>query len=721
MKIRTAVFALLLAAPAWPALADDGQALHEAARKGDLAAVRALLDKGVKPDSPGRHGLTPLGVAASVGNFDVAKLLVERGADVNARESFFGSSVLAQATRGKYAEIARWLLEKGSTDADNALYFAVETGDVALAKLALASGHLEPLDLLFYQKSAVAKDSKASPEIRALLAGATVPRLARKPFTADPKRLATYGGRYGGGNVPEATVTVRDNGLLVAITGQPELAVTAIAPDAFESAAGDAAVSFFGRAGTIEAMTVNRNGDVTRFSVPPAAAPQALPKAEALPAEKAARTAGRPWPSFRGERAGGAGDGQGVPLTWNVARGENIRFKTKLPGMGNSSPIVYGDRIFVTTAVSGKGDNSIRTGLYGDGDSVDDLSEHSYRLLALDTKTGAIAWDREVVRTRPSVKRHLKSSQSNSTPATDGQRVVVLFGTVGLLAAYDFAGKELWRRDVGVLESNDPQAGAAQWGHASSPILYKDLVIVQADRVKDSFLAAFKAGTGEPVWRVARDEPSTWATPNIVSAASGDELVTNGQKVRGYDPLTGKLLWTLGPNSEVIVATPVVADGLALVTAGYPPVRPVYAIRPGQHGDISLPEGQRNSAAIAWSHARGGTYIPTPLAYRGLFYTVNNNGILTAYKLDNGEQVFATRLPLGSFSASPVAADGRLYFPSETGEVHVLRAGADYQLLTTNGMDEVVMATPAISDGLLVVRTVSQVVGIAEGEKLASR
>ena len=299
-----------------------------------------------------------------------------------------------------------------------------------------------------------------------------------------------------------------------------------------------------------------------------------------------------------------------------------------------------------------------------------------------------------------------------------GSRMLV-WVTVGVLAAYDFAGKELWRRDVGVLEASDPQAGAAQWGHASSPILFGGLVFVQADRVKDSFLAAYKVTTGEPVWRVSRDEPSTWATPNVLSSVSGDELVVNGQKVRAYDPATGKQLWTLGPNSEVVVATPVVADGMALVTAGYPPVRPVYAIRPGQRGDISLREGQRSNAAVAWSHDRGGTYIPTPLPYRGLLYTVNNNGILTAYKLDSGERAFSTRLPMGSFSASPVAADGRLYFTSETGEVHVLRAGAEYQLLTTNNMDEVVMATPAMSDGLLVVRTASQVVGIAEGEKLA--
>ena len=326
-------------------------------------------------------------------------------------------------------------------------------------------------------------------------------------------------------------------------------------------------------------------------------------------------------------------------------------------------------------------------------------------------------WDREVHRARPTVKRHLKSSQANATPVTDGQRVYVLFGTVGVLAAFDFTGREVWRRDVGVLEVSDPVAGAAQWGHASSPILYRDLLIVQGDRVKDSFLAAFRASTGEPVWRVARDEPSTWSTPNVLRAPGADELVTNGQKIRGYEPATGKLLWTLGPNSEVVVATPVMAEGMALVTAGYPPVRPVYAVRPGQRGDISLPEGQQKSPAIAWSHGRGGTYIPTPLAYRGLFYTVNNNGILTAYRLSTGEQAFQTRLPMGSFSASPIAADGRLYFANETGEVHVLRAGAEYQLLTTNVMDEIVMATPAISDGLLVVRTLHHVVGIADGER----
>jgi outer membrane protein assembly factor BamB len=265
------------------------------------------------------------------------------------------------------------------------------------------------------------------------------------------------------------------------------------------------------------------------------------------------------------------------------------------------------------------------------------------------------------------------------------------------------------------MDCGDPIHGSMQWGSASSPILYGETVIVQADRQKDSFLAAYRIADGREVWRVPRDEATTWATPNVLRGAAGDELLTNGKTIRAYDPGTGRLLWTLSPNSEVVVATPVVANGMAFLTAGYPPVRPVYAVRPGHRGDLTLPDGQTASPAIAWSHGRGGTYLPTPIVYRDHLYTCNNNGILTCYRADTGEQVYQTRLggAGASFSASPVAADGRLYFASETGEVYVLKAGPEYELLGQSDMGEIVMATPAISDGLLTVRTVGHLVGLA--------
>jgi outer membrane protein assembly factor BamB len=716
--LTLAALAALLA----PGSPDRGEELRDAALAGDVAKVRGLLDAGVPVDAPApRHGQTPLLLAAGKGRLDVVRLLVERGADVNARERFFGQTPVRDALREKHVPVALYLLQKGAKDAADALGFAIDEGNLELANAAVATGLLEPLELKAARKEAAAA-KKPSPEIQALLAATNAAAPKRQPYAVSPETFAKYAGRYRGGP-NEATVTVRDGKLVIAMASQPELVLSPIAEGRFETATGDAEARFGGRAGTIEFLSVNRDGDESRFGV---ATPEPAPLKTATVSDldqKAPRGEPRPWPRFRGPDASGIGDGQGAPPVWDVAKGVNVRFKTPLPGIALSSPIVWGDRIYLTSAVGSAGDKTFRTGLYGDGTSVDDVSVHSYRLYALDAQSGKVAWEQEVHKGAPAVRRHLKSSQSNATPVTDGKRIVVLFGTVGVLAAYDLEGKPLWRRDVGILDCNDPQAGAAEWGHASSPILYRDLVIVQGDRRKDSFLAAYRLADGQEAWRVARDEPSTWSTPNVLSAPTGDELVTNGQTIRGYDPRDGKTLWTLKPNSEVVVASPVVADGMAFITAGYPPVRPVYAVRPGQRGDLSLPEGQRASAAIAWSHARGGTYIPTPLHYRGHLYTVNNNGILTCYRADTGEQVYQTRLGAvgASFSASPVAADGRLFFPSETGEVYVLRAGPAYELLATNVMDEVVMATPAISNGLMVVRTLGHVVGLAEPKAAASR
>ena len=208
---------------------------------------------------------------------------------------------------------------------------------------------------------------------------------------------------------------------------------------------------------------------------------------------------------------------------------------------------------------------------------------------------------------------------------------------------------------------------------------------------------------------------STWSTPTVLAGPKGDELVTNGTKVRGYDPSTGALLWTLGPNSEIAIGTPVVHRDLAIVTAGYPPIRPVYAVRAGARGDISLPQGTSSSEAIAWSHDRDGTYISSPIVYRDQLYTLNQNGILTSYDANTGALLYRARVGGGgAFSASPVAADGKLYLASEDGDVFVVQAGKQYIELAKNPMNEVIMASPAISDGLIIIRTLGHVWGIGQ-------
>jgi outer membrane protein assembly factor BamB len=409
------------------------------------------------------------------------------------------------------------------------------------------------------------------------------------------------------------------------------------------------------------------------------------------------------WPQFRGPSGSGVDDSANPPIRWEAS---SFAWKTPIEGLAVSSPIVFGERIYVTTATSSDPGASLRIGLYGDVEPAPDVTPHVWKVIAVDKKTGKPVWEQTAWKGVPKTKRHPKSSQASCTPATNGKVVIAYFGSEGLFAFSAADGKLLWKKDLGLQNAGwffDPDF---EWGAASSPIIHKDSVIVQCDRQRDSFIAAYSLSDGKELWRTVRDEIPTWGTPTIVPGKDRSELVTNGSKaVRGYDPDSGKQLWTLSPNSEVVCTTPVFGHGLIFVTAGYPPVRPVYAIRQGSNGELTLPEGKTSSDAIAWSNSTGGVYLPSPLLYGDHLYTVGNNGVMTAYEAKTGTRVYQQRVGAGgSFTAAPVAANGRIYVSSEDGEVYTVKAGPQFELLGKSSVGEKVLTTPALSGNFIVIR-----------------
>jgi len=412
------------------------------------------------------------------------------------------------------------------------------------------------------------------------------------------------------------------------------------------------------------------------------------------------------WPSFRGEHASGVADLQNLPENWDIETEENIKWKTPIPGLAHSSPVIWENKIFVITAISSKQEASFRHGLYGDGDASDDRSVHRWVLYCLDKKSGEILWESLIKEGVPKDKRHIKSTYANSTPATDGRYVTVFIGSEGLFV-FNMDGKFIWHKDLGRIDAGAYDHPNYEWGTATSPIIYKDLVIVQVDQQGEDFIIGCDIFTGKTVWKTVRDELPSWGTPTIYQGNNRVELITNSSNfIYGYNPDSGEELWRLGGSSKITTPTPIYNKDIIIVCSGRGPEAPIFAIKAGAIGDISLQEGQTSNGFIQWSKTRRGPYMPTPIIYRGYLYTLNNNGRFYCYELESGKEIYKEKIPHrgGGFSGSPVASDGKLYLPSEDGEVFVVQAGNKFKLLSTNDLGELLMATPAISDSVLYVR-----------------
>jgi outer membrane protein assembly factor BamB len=421
--------------------------------------------------------------------------------------------------------------------------------------------------------------------------------------------------------------------------------------------------------------------------------------------------AGDHWPQFRGKHSGVA-DGTGLPDRWDTTT--NVAWKTEIPGRGWSSPIVWGDKIFVTAAVTDAKGKLPKKGLY-----IEDVigkvqpGTHRWVLYCLDLTSGKIVWEKTAHKGAGPGAIHVKNSYATETPVTDGERIYAYFGNVGLYC-YDMNGKSLWSRAWGSYKTR------WGWGPAASPVLHKGRVYIVNDNDEKSFLTAVDAKTGDEVWKVARKEKSNWATPFVWENEKRTEIVTPGTgRVRSYG-LDGKLLWELDGMSSISIPTPSAGHGLLYVSSGYVMdwKRPLFAIRPGASGDISLNDGQTSNKAIAWCKQIG-PYNPSPVLYGDYVYILYDRGLVACYEAKTGKEVYKKqRLPGGNaFTASPWAYDGKIFCLSEDGDTHVIQAGPEFKLLGKNRLDEMSLATPAVAGDRLIIRTASKVYCICKEKK----
>ncbi len=415
------------------------------------------------------------------------------------------------------------------------------------------------------------------------------------------------------------------------------------------------------------------------------------------------------WPRFRGPDSSGVVEDAKLPDKWSPT--ENVVWKTDIPGVGWSSPVVTGDKIFLTSVISTDSPEPPKKGLYFGGNRGTPKDVHRWMVYAIDFKTGKLLWEREVQRGVPPIARHLKNTYASETPVTDGERVYAYFGSAGLFC-FDLNGKLLWSQKWGPYEM---QLG---WGTASSPILHQGRIYIVNDNEVGSFMVALDKLTGKQIWRVERDEKSNWATPYIWDSGNRTELITPGRnRVRSYD-LDGKLLWQFKGMSSLTIPTPFSRFGLLYIASGYvgDQVRPVFVVKPGASGDISLKPGETSNEFIAWHLPQGGPYNPSPIVYGDYYYTLYDRGFLTCHDARTGKEVYSkVRIDeaAAAFTSSPWAANGKLFLLSEDGDTFVVQAGKDYKLLGKNTLDEMFMASPAISQSSLILRSASKLYRIS--------
>ncbi len=415
------------------------------------------------------------------------------------------------------------------------------------------------------------------------------------------------------------------------------------------------------------------------------------------------------WPQFRGPGARGVSDASGLPKTWSATK--NVAWKTAIPGLGWSSPIVSGSRVFVTTALREGTEESPELGFYlGKSRAGDGLR---WQVLCLDLDSGRQLWKQEA-KAGDTKAIHLKNSHASATPVTDGKRVYAWFGAVGLFAFDAATGAPQWVAPVG------GQRTRHDWGSGASPVLHGTRIYLVNDNEDDSFVAAFDKESGKELWRKKRPRETNWSTPFIWESGERSELIVSAtERIVSYD-LEGNELWSLRGASSITIPTPFAANGLLYVASGYfgDALKPLYAIRPGASGDLTPGRDDASGPHIAWLDRKAAPYNPSPLVYRDRLYVLLDQGFLACYDAATGREIHGKeRLNsngIANFTASPWASNGHVFCLSERGVTFVVEAGPHFKVVGMNDLGEPCLATPALAGDRLLIRSASSLSCIKE-------
>ncbi len=411
------------------------------------------------------------------------------------------------------------------------------------------------------------------------------------------------------------------------------------------------------------------------------------------------------WPCFRGPSCGIVED-EVLPVSWSTT--ENVVWKIDVIGRAWSSPVVWGNKIFLTTVASEGHVEEAKKGLYFGGNRNKPPSAiHHWIVYCYDWASGKTLWQKTVHTGKPAEPVHIKNTYASETPVTDGERVYFYFGNLGVFC-FDLQGKEIWQKRL------DPAKMRYNWGTAASPVLHGDNLYIVNDNDEKSYLLSLDTKTGDEIFRVPRDEKSNWVTPYIWENSERTELVTCGTgKVRSYD-IKGKLLWELGGMSVIAIPAPIEGNGLLYLCSGWvgdKKNRPVYAVKPGASGDITPEDEQHSGKYIAWYHKFGGPYNPSPIVYGDYLYILYDRGMVSCYQGRTGRLIYEQKQlakDARAFTVSPWANDGKLFFLSEDGDTFVVKAGPEFKVLGRNALNEMCMATPATLRGSIIIRTLNK-------------